>query len=80
MSRRTSAGFSKWRAKPGGTYASLIGGVKDLAGQTFQISESCDRYDRTLSDENAEISEWLVTLASHRRTWGFGLCFCICVM
>jgi putative transposase len=45
------------------------------ACRTFSISESCYRYERQLSDENAEISEWLVKLTSNRRTWGFGLCF-----
>jgi len=46
-----------------------------LACRTFSISESCYRYERQLSDENAEIAEWLVKLTSNRRTWGFGLCF-----
>jgi len=46
-----------------------------LACRTFSISESCYRYERQLSDENAEIEEWLVKLTSNRRTWGFGLCF-----
>ena len=32
-------------------------------------------YERQLSDENAEIAEWLLKLTSNRRTWGFGLCF-----
>ena len=58
-----------------------------LACRTFQISESCYRYDRKLIDENAEIADWLekLTIAwqgienarevDNRRTWGFGLCF-----
>jgi len=58
-----------------------------LACRTFQISESCYRYERKLSDENAEIADWLekLTIAwqgienaregDNRRTWGFGLCF-----
>jgi putative transposase len=46
-----------------------------LACRAFDISESCYRYERQLSDENAEIKEWLVKLTSNRRTWGFGLCF-----
>lgn len=46
-----------------------------LACRVFQISESCYRYERMLSDENAEIAEWLVRLTSNRHTWGFGLCF-----
>ena len=48
-----------------------------LACRTFGISESCYRYERTLSDENAEIADWLVRLAASdaTRTWGFGLCY-----
>ena len=33
-----------------------------LACRTFQISESCYRYERKLGDENAEIADWLVRL------------------
>ena len=33
------------------------------------------RYERKLSDENAEIADWLVRLTANRRSWGFGLCF-----
>ena len=43
-----------------------------LACRTFQISETCYRYERKLSDENAMIAEWLVRLTTSRRTWGFG--------
>jgi len=47
-----------------------------LACRTFSISsECCYRYERKLSDENAEIADWLVRLTSNRRIWGFGLCF-----
>lgn len=46
-----------------------------LACRTFQISETCYRYERKLSDENAMIADWLVRLTTSRRTWGFGLCF-----
>ncbi len=46
-----------------------------LACRTFFISETYYRYERKLSDENAEIADWLVRLTSNRRTWGFGLCF-----
>ena len=46
-----------------------------LACRTFQISETCYRYERKLSDENAEIADWLVRLTANRRSWGFGLCF-----
>lgn len=46
-----------------------------LANRIFEISETCYRYERTLSDENAEIADWLVRLTANRRSWGFGLCF-----
>ena len=46
-----------------------------LACRTFGISEACYRYERLLSDENAEIADWLVRLTANRKTWGFGLCF-----
>ena len=46
-----------------------------LACRTFQISETCYRYERKLSDENAVIADWLVRLTTNRRAWGFGLCF-----
>ena len=39
------------------------------------VSESCYRYERKLSDENAEIADWLIRLTSTYRTWGFGLCY-----
>jgi hypothetical protein len=31
-----------------------------MACRTFEISETCYRYERLLSDENAEIADWLV--------------------
>ena len=46
-----------------------------LACRTFQISETCYRYERKFDDENAEIADWLVRLTVNRKTWGFGLCF-----
>ncbi|MHA1523020.1 MAG: IS3 family transposase, partial [Alphaproteobacteria bacterium] len=46
-----------------------------LACRTFSISQTCYRYECKLSDENAQIAEWLVKLTGNRRTWGFGLCF-----
>lgn len=46
-----------------------------LACRTFQISETCYRYERKLSDENEEIADWLERLTINRRAWGFGLCF-----
>ena len=45
------------------------------ACRTFGISETCYRYSAVLSDENAEIASWLERLTTHKRTWGFGLCF-----
>ena len=44
-----------------------------LACRTFQISETCYRYERKLSDENTEIADWPVRLTANRRSWGFGL-------
>lgn len=46
-----------------------------LACRTFQISQTCFRYCRLLSDENTEIADWLMKLTGAYRTWGFGLCF-----
>ena len=46
-----------------------------LACRTFGVSESCYRYEARLSDENAEIADWLIRLTATYRTWGFGLCF-----
>ncbi len=46
-----------------------------LACATFSISETCYRYQPKLSDENAEISDWLIRLTHNQRNWGFGLCF-----
>ena len=46
-----------------------------LACASFAISETCYRYQPKLSDENAEIAEWLIRLTHTQRNWGFGLCF-----
>jgi len=43
--------------------------------EAFGISETCYRYQAKLSDENAEIADWLIRLTNNRRNWGFGLCF-----
>lgn len=40
----------------------------------FSISESCYRYQATLSDENDKIADWLIKLTYNQRNWGFGLC------
>ena len=39
-----------------------------LACRTFQISETCYRYERKFDDENAEIADWLVRLTASRKT------------
>ena len=46
-----------------------------FACQTFGISENCYRYQPKLSDENAEIADWLIRLTTIYRNWGFMLCF-----
>jgi len=46
-----------------------------VACQAFAISETCYHYQPKLSDENAEIADWLIRLAHNQRNWGFGLCF-----
>jgi putative transposase len=46
-----------------------------FACETFGISETCYRYEPKLSDENAEIADWLVRLTHNWKDWGFGLCF-----
>lgn len=45
-----------------------------LACAAFGISETCYRYQPTLSTENAEIADHLVRLTHNQRNWGFGLC------
>jgi putative transposase len=46
-----------------------------LACAAFSISETCYRYEHRLSDENADIADWLVRLTTCHQRWGFGLCF-----
>ena len=46
-----------------------------VACQAFAISESCYRYEAKLSDENAEIADWLIRLTNNQKNWGFGLCY-----
>jgi len=43
--------------------------------EVFSISETCYRYSPKLSDENAEIADWLLRLTTTHKPWGFGLCF-----
>ena len=46
-----------------------------IACEALEISETCFRYTPQLSDENAEIAEWLLRLTQTYKRWGFGLCF-----
>jgi len=46
-----------------------------LACKTFQISQSCYRYQPKLSDENEKIADLLLAVTKAKRAWGFGLCF-----
>ena len=46
-----------------------------LACLAFSISRTCYGYQPKLSDENAEIADWLIRLTDNQRSWGFGLCF-----
>jgi len=46
-----------------------------LVCDVFSISETCYRYQPMLSDENAEIADWLLRLTTTHKPWGFGLCF-----
>ena len=46
-----------------------------LACTAFKISETCYRYQAALSDENAEIADWLIKLTEEESDWGFGQCF-----
>ena len=46
-----------------------------MACKMFVISETCYRYAPKLSEDNAEITDWLIRLTHNQRNWGFGLCF-----
>ena len=46
-----------------------------VACVAFGISESCYRYDARLSNENVEVTDWLLRLTTTHKRWGFGLCF-----
>ena len=46
-----------------------------VAYVAFGISESCYRYDARLSNENVEITDWLLRLTTTHKRWGFGLRF-----
>ena len=41
---------------------------------TFEVSETCYRYQGKVEPDNAVIADWLVRLTSTYRNWGFGLC------
>ena len=46
-----------------------------LACLCLSISESCYRYKAKLSDENAQVAQWLLKLTDTHKRWGFKLCF-----
>lgn len=46
-----------------------------LACALFGLSETCYRYQAKLSDENAQVADWLLRLTTTHRSWGFGMCF-----
>jgi putative transposase len=45
------------------------------ACQTFEVSQTCYRYQAKACEENARIADWLVRLTTAYRDWGFSLCF-----
>lgn len=51
-----------------------------FACRLFAVSESCYRYQPTLSEENEAIADWLLRITDSQCNWGFGLCFCTSVM
>ncbi|MCD8523080.1 MAG: IS3 family transposase [Saccharospirillaceae bacterium] len=46
-----------------------------VACQCLGISETCYRYQKTLSGENQQVADWLLKLTATHKRWGFGLCF-----
>lgn len=46
-----------------------------LACVTFNISETCYRYQSLNNDENERIAELLMELTSNHKRWGFQMCF-----
>jgi len=46
-----------------------------LACETFNISQTCYRYESKHQAENDEIADWLLRLTDNHRNWGFGLCY-----
>jgi putative transposase len=45
------------------------------ACHSFEVSQTCYRYQAKASEENERIADWLVRLTTAYRDWGFGLCF-----
>jgi putative transposase len=45
------------------------------ACRTFEVSETCFRYQAKAREDNERIADWLVRLTTTYRDWGFGLCF-----
>ena len=45
------------------------------ACQTFEVSQTCYRYQAKACEENARIADWLIRLTTAYKDWGFGLCF-----
>lgn len=43
------------------------------ACELFGVSQTCYRYEPKLSDQDAQISDWLVRLTHNQRNWGFWL-------
>jgi putative transposase len=57
-------------------HAAMVSNISiRLSCDAFGISETCYRYKAKLSDENAEIADWLLRLSCTHKRWGFGLCF-----
>ena len=46
-----------------------------LSCEVYGISETCYRYNASLSDENGRVADWLLRLTQAHKRWGFGLCF-----
>ena len=56
------------------TAATVHGASIRLVCSAFGVSETCYRYQPLLSDESAEIADWLIRLTDNQKDWGFGLC------
>ena len=44
------------------------------AYRLFGVSQTCYRYEATISGENDRIANWLLRVTDNQRNWGFGLC------